>query len=133
MNVIQFLASTNGRWIRVIAGIVLIAAGLTGGIGDAGSASVLAAGYAGLNLLDFLVVLAGASLMGVTLSRTGTIDPNLQEFRSLNNDGGSLRNDAAVFRRVLCFEAPPVPPVVPPPPPPPSAPPTSFGGGCGCR
>jgi hypothetical protein len=63
----------------------------------------------------------------------GTIDPNLQEFRSLNNDGGSLRNDAAVFRRVLCFEAPPVPPVVPPPPPPPTAPPTSFGGGCGCR
>jgi hypothetical protein len=55
--------------------LVLIAAGLTGGIGDAGSASVLAAGYAELNLLDFLVVLAGASLMGVTLSRTGTIDP----------------------------------------------------------
>lgn len=60
----------------------------------------------------------------------GTIDPALQELHSLNNDGGSLRNDATVFRRVQCFDAPPIAPVVPPPP---TAPPSSFRSGCGCR
>ena len=55
--------------------LVAIAAGLLGGIGDSASASVLAAGYAGLNLVDFLVLIAGASLMGLTLARSGTIDP----------------------------------------------------------
>jgi hypothetical protein len=55
--------------------LVALAAGLFGGIGDSGSASVLAAGYAGLNLVDFIVLVAGASLMGLTLARSGTIDP----------------------------------------------------------
>jgi hypothetical protein len=55
--------------------LVAIAAGLFGGIGDAGSASVLAAGVAGLNLVDFIVLAVGASLMGLTLARSGTIDP----------------------------------------------------------
>jgi hypothetical protein len=55
--------------------LVAITAGLLGGIGDSGSASVLAAGYAGLNLVDFLVLVAGACLMGLTLARSGKIDP----------------------------------------------------------
>jgi hypothetical protein len=55
--------------------LVAIAAGLFGGIGDSGSASILAAGVAGLSLVDFVVLAAGASLMGVTLARSGTIDP----------------------------------------------------------
>jgi hypothetical protein len=36
----------------------------------------------------------------------GTIDPKLQEFQSLNNDGGIFRNEPAVFRRVRCLEPP---------------------------
>jgi hypothetical protein len=55
--------------------LVALTAGLLGGIADASSASVLAAGYAGLNLVDFLVVLAGASVMGVSLARNGTVEP----------------------------------------------------------
>ncbi len=62
---------------------------------------------------------------------SGTVDPALQEFRSVNTDGGALREDPAVFRRVACFDAPPITaPIVPPPP---TAPPASVGGGCGCR
>jgi hypothetical protein len=55
--------------------IAAVAAGVLGGIGDAASASVLAAGYAGLNLVDFVVLVAGAAFMGLTLARSGTIDP----------------------------------------------------------
>ena len=35
---------------------------------------------------------------------TGTIDRDLQEFQSVNNDGGILVNQPTVFRRVDCFE-----------------------------
>lgn len=56
---------------------------------------------------------------------SGTIDPTLQEFRSLNTDGGALREDPAIFRRVACFEGAPTP-VVPPP----TAPPTTRGCNC---
>jgi hypothetical protein len=57
---------------------------------------------------------------------TGVIDPKIQEFQSVNNDGGSAVNQPAVFRRVRCFEDPVVhDPVAPPPFMPPSA-------GCGC-
>jgi hypothetical protein len=67
---------------------------------------------------------------------TGTIDPALQEFQSVNNDGGIAVNDPYVFRRVKCFDSPPPPkaeeapkPVEPPPLPPPPA--ASRGCGCG--
>jgi hypothetical protein len=55
--------------------LVALTAGLLGGIADASTASVLAAGYAGLNLIDFVVVLAGAALLGVSLARNGTVEP----------------------------------------------------------
>jgi hypothetical protein len=58
---------------------------------------------------------------------TGTIDPAIQEFQSVNNDGGAAVNDPAVFRRIKCFDDPGLqhPPVAPPPFMPPSS-------GCGC-
>jgi hypothetical protein len=35
---------------------------------------------------------------------TGRIDPKLQEFQSLNNDGGAAVNLPTVFRRIRCFD-----------------------------
>lgn len=35
---------------------------------------------------------------------TGTIDPEIQEFQSVNNDGGRAVNAPTVFRRVKCFD-----------------------------
>ncbi|MCC6523900.1 MAG: hypothetical protein IT373_14675 [Polyangiaceae bacterium] len=37
-------------------------------------------------------------------SFTGRIDPAVQEFQSVNNDGGTAVNDPHVFRRVKCFD-----------------------------
>lgn len=37
---------------------------------------------------------------------TGIIDPEIQEFQSVNNDGGRAVNDPTVFRRVKCFDDP---------------------------
>ncbi len=37
---------------------------------------------------------------------TGKIDPAIQEFQSVNNDGGSAVNEPAVFRRIRCLNAP---------------------------
>ena len=48
---------------------------------------------------------------------SGTIDPSLQEFQSVNNDGGRSINDPTVFRRVRCFDPPAVPHVTVAPPP----------------
>lgn len=48
---------------------------------------------------------------------TGTIDPDLQEFQSVNNDGGRAVNDPTVFRRIRCLGDPPAPSVVSAPPP----------------
>jgi hypothetical protein len=48
---------------------------------------------------------------------SGTIDPALEEFQSLNNDGGRAVNVPTVFRRVSCHTAPPAPHVNPVPPP----------------
>ena len=47
---------------------------------------------------------------------TGVIDPAIQEFQSVNNDGGRAVNDPTVFRRVRCFDdvSPPHPFVAPP-------------------
>lgn len=36
---------------------------------------------------------------------TGRIDPKLQEFQSVNNDGGGAVNEPAVFRRIRCLNA----------------------------
>ena len=47
---------------------------------------------------------------------TGTIDPEIQEFQSVNNDGGISVNEPNVFRRIRCFEGPaPTDDVEPPP------------------
>jgi hypothetical protein len=35
---------------------------------------------------------------------TGLIDPALQEFQSVNNDGGRAVNEPTVFRRISCFD-----------------------------
>ncbi len=48
---------------------------------------------------------------------TGRIDAALQEFQSVNNDGGRSVNDPTVFRRVRCLEPPPNPHVAVTPPP----------------
>jgi hypothetical protein len=60
---------------------------------------------------------------------SGTIDPALQEFQSVNNDGGRAVNEPVVFRRVRCFDpaAPPAPTVNVTPPP--IAPPKHRGCG----
>jgi hypothetical protein len=48
---------------------------------------------------------------------SGTIDATLQEFQSVNNDGGRSLNDPTVFRRVRCFENASIPHVAVKPPP----------------
>jgi hypothetical protein len=50
---------------------------------------------------------------------SGVIDPTLQEFQSVNNDGGRAVNDPTVFRRIRCHDqdaSPPSPHVNPVPP-----------------
>lgn len=47
---------------------------------------------------------------------SGVIDLGLQEFQSVNNDGGAQVDEPTVFRRIRCFEPPPQPhPIVRPP------------------
>ena len=64
---------------------------------------------------------------------TGRIDPKIQEFQSVNNDGGAAVNVATVFRRIKCFDAPgaavPTVDVVKPP----SFRPKAKRSGCGCE
>ncbi len=50
-------------------------------------------------------------------SFSGKIDPDLQEFQSLHNDGGVSVNIPTVFRRVKCFDPPPTPKIDFAPPP----------------
>ena len=58
---------------------------------------------------------------------TGKIDAAIQEFQSVNNDGGKAVNEATVFRRVRCFdEDGPKPPLQVDPPP--FLPPRQTGG-----
>ncbi len=59
---------------------------------------------------------------------SGQIDPAIQEFQSVNNDGGRSVNDPTVFRRIGCFEPPPVPHIQVAPPP---FYPSTRTGGCG--
>ncbi len=58
---------------------------------------------------------------------SGTIDREIQEFQSVNNDGGRSINDPTVFRRVRCFETPPVPHAAVSPP---SFQPPGHAAGC---
>jgi hypothetical protein len=37
---------------------------------------------------------------------SGRIDPAIQEFQSVNNDGGEAVNEPTVFRRIRCFDSP---------------------------
>lgn len=47
---------------------------------------------------------------------TGRLDPALQEFQAVNNDGGRDINEPTVFRRIGCFDPAPAPhPYVAPP------------------
>jgi hypothetical protein len=58
---------------------------------------------------------------------SGVIDPAIEEFQSVNNDGGPMVNYPTVFRRVRCLEDPESPPPVV------VTPPDFYPeGGCGC-
>lgn len=62
-------------------------------------------------------VFCGPQHIGYNLDHfTGTIDPAIMEFQSVNNDGGRAINDPTVFRRVRCLDpvSPPHPYVQPP-------------------
>ncbi len=59
---------------------------------------------------------------------TGKIDPKIQEFQSVNNDGGRMVNHPTVFRRIRCLDGPPSPSVDIKPPP--IFPERSSGCGC---
>jgi hypothetical protein len=73
MQLIQFLASTTGRWIRIIAGIALIALGLLV-IRDTGGIVLAVIGLVPLvaGLLDFCVFapLFGAALSGKEIRKS---------------------------------------------------------------
>ena len=62
-------------------------------------------------------VFCGPRPFGYNLDNfSGVIDTALQEFQSVNNDGGAQIDEPTVFRRIRCFEPPPQPhPVVRPP------------------
>jgi hypothetical protein len=47
---------------------------------------------------------------------SGRIDPDIQEFQSVNNDGGRYIDVPTVFRRIECLETPPAPSVTVAPP-----------------
>jgi hypothetical protein len=70
MQLIKFLASTTGRWIRIIAGIALIAVGLLV-VKDTGGLILAVVGLVPLlaGVLDFCVFapLFGASFWGKTI------------------------------------------------------------------
>jgi hypothetical protein len=61
---------------------------------------------------------------------TGRIEPERQEFQSVNNDGGSAVNEPAVFRRIACYDDEAMKPAgdVKPPP---FFPARKQSGGCG--
>lgn len=50
-------------------------------------------------------VICGTWSAGYNLDNfSGTIDPDILEFQSVNNDGGRAINDPTVFRRIECFK-----------------------------
>jgi hypothetical protein len=60
---------------------------------------------------------------------SGRIDPAIQEFQSVNNDGGDAVNVPVVYRRIRCFEPDAVPHISVAPPP--FLPPRHAGCGVG--
>jgi hypothetical protein len=80
-------------------------------------------------------VLCGYWNLGYNLDHfTGKIDPDLQEFQSVNNDGGRAVNDPTVFRRIKCWDeqGEDVGPRVAVEPPPFYPPVEEVAAGCGC-
>lgn len=82
--------------------------------------------------LDEVVCGALSGGWGYNLDRfTGTVEPERQEFQSVNNDGGRAVNDPTVFRRVRCLDDPAEPPpsidIEPP-----AIFPKRRAGGCSC-
>jgi len=63
---------------------------------------------------------------------TGRIDPALQEFQSVNNDGGVAVNEPTLFRRIHCFDEASTPPPAVSVTPPRLFRPKSRGGSCQC-
>jgi hypothetical protein len=91
-----------------------------------GTASGLTIEFGGQGSWRLDKVICGSFDGGYNLDHfSGTIDPALQEFQSVNNDGGAAVNVATVFRRTGCLEDPPHAPVDPPPMMPPAS-------GCHC-
>ena len=83
-----------------------------------GSVKTLDVEFWGVNNWEMDRLHCGSSLgFGYNLDHfSGTIDPEIQEFQSVNNDGGIAVNEPTVFRRIRCFEGPvPVSNVEPPP------------------
>lgn len=69
---------------------------------------------------------------GYNLDRfTGVIDHDIQEFQSVNNDGGRYVDVPTVFRRVSCDDSEAVEPRVTMAPPPMYPPPSKDEQGCG--
>ncbi len=55
--------------------LVALVVALVGGTGDRVTASILAAGYAKLSVVDFGLLIVGASLMSISLVRSGSVEP----------------------------------------------------------
>jgi len=100
-----------------------------------------AVGHARGNEIDFggtsvthLPPLCGDGFFGYAADNfSGTIDPAILEFQSVNNDGGWAVNEPTVFRRIRCIEPPePAPRPHPYVTPPPFLPPR-VAGLCGCN
>jgi hypothetical protein len=74
-------------------------------------------------------VMCGRGPWGYNLDNfSGTIDPEILEFQSVNNDGGRAVNEPSVFRRIRCFEPESQPHIRVEPPP---FFPERASGGCG--
>jgi hypothetical protein len=85
------------------------------GRGHSDGTNIFFGGYGGWRLDR---VLCARGPFGYNLDNfSGQIDPEIQEFQSVNNDGGRSVNEPYVFRRIRCFEpdAQPHIQVAPPP------------------
>lgn len=63
---------------------------------------------------------------------SGTVDKELQEFQSVNNDGGNAVNSPTVFRRIGCFDEDDPEPTIKITPPP-LFPESTRSSGCSCK
>jgi hypothetical protein len=60
--------------------------------------------FGGIGMWRIDQVLCGRGPYGYNLDNfSGTIDPEILEFQSLNNDGGRAVNEPTLFRRIRCF------------------------------